>query len=89
MNFFSSLTAFAGLFIGLGAQNPSADEWILCVAASVFLYVALANILPEMVEHILLAKGTRSAVVLYAFQLAGLATGTGIMILIGRYEDDF
>jgi zinc transporter ZupT len=88
MNFASSLTAFAGLFIGLGAHSAESSDWILCVAAAVFVYVALANILPEMIEHILLAGPARRAWLVYANQLAGFATGTGIMILIARYEDD-
>lgn len=44
-NFASSLTAFLGLIIGLEASNTlDAQQWILALAAGMFLYIGLTDI---------------------------------------------
>ena len=44
-NFLSSLTAFIGLYIGLAIGNqPEASKWIFSLAAGMFLYVALTDL---------------------------------------------
>ena len=45
LNFLSSLTAFAGLYVGLslGAQDE-ASKWIFSAGAGMFLYVALTDL---------------------------------------------
>jgi zinc transporter ZupT len=42
----SQSTAFIGLYIGISVSETSstAEEWILALAAGLFLYVALADV---------------------------------------------
>uniref|UniRef100_A0A1X7VCS7 Zinc transporter ZIP4 N-terminal domain-containing protein n=1 Tax=Amphimedon queenslandica TaxID=400682 RepID=A0A1X7VCS7_AMPQE len=49
-NFLSSLTAIVGFFIGVAISTNSATskEWLLAIAAGSFLYIALADLLPEL-----------------------------------------
>uniref|UniRef100_T1IZF6 EF-hand domain-containing protein n=1 Tax=Strigamia maritima TaxID=126957 RepID=T1IZF6_STRMM len=43
-NFLSSLTAFIGLYVGIElGENTVARQWILAIAAGMFLYIALGN----------------------------------------------
>ena len=48
-NFVSSLAAVVGFFIGVavGTANEEANNWILAVAAGVFLYIALVDLVRE------------------------------------------
>ena len=45
-NFVSALTAVLGFFVGvaIGTSNESANNWILALAAGVFLYIALVDL---------------------------------------------
>jgi zinc transporter ZupT len=45
LNFVSSLTAFAGLYLGLSlGEQVEASQWIFAVGAGMFLYVALTDL---------------------------------------------
>ena len=43
LNFFSSLTAIIGFFVGvaIGTNSEAANNWILTIVVGLFLYVAL------------------------------------------------
>ena len=45
-NFLSSLSAFAGFYIGVAVSTDStaAKEWLLSIASGSFLYIALADL---------------------------------------------
>ncbi len=45
-NLFSSLTAIVGFFVGVAISSISEDAngWILAVAAGIFLYIALVDL---------------------------------------------
>jgi zinc transporter ZupT len=58
------------------------------VAAGLFLYVALSNMVPEMVEIITTTKTHRQALRNFLWQVLGLMIGTAIMILLARYEEE-
>jgi len=49
-NLVSSLTAILGLFVGVavGSQSTEANNWILAIAAGVFLYIALVDLVGHM-----------------------------------------
>ena len=49
-NLVSSLTAILGLFVGVavGSQSTGANNWILAIAAGVFLYIALVDLVGHM-----------------------------------------
>ncbi|WAR17982.1 S39AA-like protein [Mya arenaria] len=84
LNFLSSLTAFAGLYVGLvlGAQEE-ASKWIFSVGAGMFLYVALTDLIPECKE---LFKKTPTKL-MFIGQNIGLLFGYAIMLLLAMFED--
>ncbi|XP_072911228.1 zinc transporter ZIP4 [Hemitrygon akajei] len=83
LNFGSALTAFIGLYIALGvATDEIVQEWIFTVATGLFLYVALADMIPEMME----AK-SKNPWILFLLQNLGLLVGWTILILLSLYED--
>jgi zinc transporter ZupT len=51
-NFVSALTAVVGFFVGVGAGSASAEvnAWILAFAAGLFIYIALVDLLPELIH---------------------------------------
>ena len=51
-NFLSSLTAIIGFFIGVAISSNSseANGWILSLAAGLFLYIALTDLVSEMIQ---------------------------------------
>ncbi|XP_055521491.1 zinc transporter ZIP4 [Leucoraja erinacea] len=83
LNFGSALTAFIGLYISLGvATDEQVQEWIFTLAAGFFLYVALANMLPEMLR----AK-SKNPWILFLLQNVGLFVGWAILLLLSLYEE--
>ena len=59
-NFLSSLTAIIGFFIGVAISSNSsqANGWILSLAAGLFLYIALTDLVSEMIQKIQTHKCT-------------------------------
>ena len=50
LNFLSALTAFMGLYVGLSlASDESAREWIFTLAAGLFLYISLADMVGTLI----------------------------------------
>ncbi|XP_048380371.2 zinc transporter ZIP4 isoform X1 [Stegostoma tigrinum] len=83
MNFVSALTAFIGLYISLAvATNEIVQQWIFTVATGLFLYVALGDMLPELMR----AK-SKNPWILFLLQNIGLLVGWAILLLLSLYED--
>ncbi|XP_014002240.2 zinc transporter ZIP10 [Salmo salar] len=82
----SALLGFVGLLTGsvLGHQSAQISPWILTLTAGVFLYVALADMLPEMLhgDPGLMGPWTR-----FLLQNLGLLAGGAIMLCIALFED--
>ncbi|ELU13140.1 hypothetical protein CAPTEDRAFT_175972 [Capitella teleta] len=80
----TTLAAFAGLFIGIPlSSNEEARSWIFLIAAGMFLYVALSNVMPEMVRTY---KHYRSTAILVAANV-GFVLGIMIMFIIAIFEE--
>ncbi|OQV24841.1 Zinc transporter ZIP12 [Hypsibius exemplaris] len=81
LNLLTSVACLAGFFIGIPiAQEESARQWIFAVAAGMFLYVALADMLPE------LKNGAKNALAM-VIQNVGLIAGFSLMFCIAMFED--
>ncbi|XP_052742818.1 zinc transporter foi [Bicyclus anynana] len=83
-NVLSSALCLAGMICGvLAGHAPNATRWLFAVAAGMFLYIALVDMMPELsTSHS--KEGTLCQCIL---QLMGLATGIGIMLVIALYEE--
>ncbi|XP_026055709.1 zinc transporter ZIP10-like isoform X3 [Carassius auratus] len=82
----SALLGFVGVFTGtaLGNQWATHSPWILTITAGVFLYVALADMMPEMLHG---DAGSLSPLKRFLLQSLGLLMGGAIMLCIALFED--
>ncbi|TSM60568.1 Zinc transporter ZIP10 [Bagarius yarrelli] len=87
-NLLSALMAYFGMVIGaaVGQYTHNVTSWIFAITAGMFLYVALVDMLPEMLHgdsedhgHCQLGH--------FALQNVGMLTGFTIMLLIAIFED--
>ncbi|KAJ8016866.1 hypothetical protein DPEC_G00011790 [Dallia pectoralis] len=82
----SALLGFTGLLAGsvLGHHAAHFSPWILALTAGVFLYVALADLLPEMLHG---DPGPMGLWTCFLLQNLGLLAGGAIMLCIALFED--
>ncbi|XP_036608011.1 zinc transporter ZIP4 [Trichosurus vulpecula] len=84
LNLVSSLTAFAGLYVALGiGSNEESELWILAVAIGLFLYVALCDMLPSMMN----VRDKRPWLLFFLHNL-GLLSGWVILLVLSLYEEN-
>uniref|UniRef100_A0A8C3I3N3 Solute carrier family 39 member 4 n=1 Tax=Chrysemys picta bellii TaxID=8478 RepID=A0A8C3I3N3_CHRPI len=84
LNFSSALTAFLGLYIALSVTTGEEFQaWIFTVATGLFLYVALCDMLPTMMN----VKDKRPWL-LFALHNLGLLGGWAILLLLSLYEEN-
>uniref|UniRef100_A0A8C6WFW3 Solute carrier family 39 member 10 n=2 Tax=Neogobius melanostomus TaxID=47308 RepID=A0A8C6WFW3_9GOBI len=87
-NVLSALMAYIGMVIGtaVGQYTHNVTSWIFAVTAGMFLYVALVDMLPEML-HGDSEEHKRCQVGHFLLQNLGLLSGFSIMLLIAIFED--
>ncbi|XP_055518329.1 metal cation symporter ZIP14 [Leucoraja erinacea] len=86
-NFLSACCCYLGLAFGILAGNHFSPSWIFALAGGMFLYIALADMFPEMNEVSKDEDGQEStSLVVFAIQNAGLLTGFAIMLLLTMYS---
>ncbi|XP_051564288.1 zinc transporter ZIP10-like isoform X2 [Myxocyprinus asiaticus] len=87
-NVLSALMAYIGMVIGtaVGQYTHNVTGWIFAVTAGMFLYVALVDMLPEML-HGDSEEHKRCEMGHFILQNFGMLTGFGIMLLIAIFED--
>ncbi|KAL0964084.1 hypothetical protein UPYG_G00318310 [Umbra pygmaea] len=87
-NLLSALMAYVGMVIGtaVGQYTHNVTSWIFAVTAGMFLYVALVDMLPEML-HGDSEDHKRCQMGHFLLQNLGLLTGFSIMLLIAIFED--
>ncbi|GBP66557.1 Zinc transporter ZIP14 [Eumeta japonica] len=82
-NLLSSVLSFMGMAGGiwLAEDHESASQWIYAATAGTFLYIALADLVPEINHNI---KGHSLSLLL---AVLGILAGGVIMLLIALHED--
>ncbi|XP_041973367.1 zinc transporter ZIP10 [Aricia agestis] len=82
-NLLSSILSFMGMAGGiwLAEDHESASQWIYAATAGTFLYIALADLVPEINEN---NKGKSVHLVL---AVLGILSGGIIMLMIALHED--
>ncbi|TSU24211.1 Piwi-like protein 2 [Bagarius yarrelli] len=87
-NFLSACCCYLGMGFGILAGNQFSPNWIFALAGGMFLYIALADMFPEMneVSREEEEAGGRANLVTFAIQNAGLLTGFSIMLLLTVYS---
>ncbi|KAM9851321.1 zinc transporter ZIP10 [Aulostomus maculatus] len=87
-NLLSALMAYVGMLIGtaVGQYTHNVTSWIFAITAGMFLYVALVDMLPEML-HGDSEEHKRCQLGHFVLQNLGMLTGFGIMLLIAIFED--
>ncbi|XP_072253981.1 zinc transporter ZIP10 [Leuresthes tenuis] len=87
-NLLSALMAYVGMMIGtaVGQYTHNVTNWIFAITAGMFLYVALVDMLPEML-HGDSEEHKRCHLGHFILQNLGMLTGFGIMLLIAIFED--
>ncbi|XP_036373341.1 metal cation symporter ZIP8 [Megalops cyprinoides] len=88
-NLLSAMSCYIGLVLGILVGSSFAPNIIFALAGGMFLYIALADMFPEM-NSILSEqeKTTRNSVVFFLIQNAGLLTGFSIILLITMFAGD-
>eukprot|EP00076_Gallus_gallus_P033174 XP_024998712.1 zinc transporter ZIP14 isoform X4 [Gallus gallus] len=85
-NFISACCCYVGLAFGIVAGSHFSANWIFALAGGMFLYIALADMFPEMNEVSREDEQNGSALITFAIQNAGLLTGFTIMVLLTMYS---
>lgn len=82
-NFISSVVSFIGMVIGLLIVNANNElvRWIYTGTAGTFLYIAFADLVPELGR-------AEQTIKMTIVQALGILIGGLIMLLIGLYEDN-
>ncbi|XP_068715373.1 metal cation symporter ZIP14-like [Montipora foliosa] len=85
-NFLSALSCYIGLAIGIYiGQEGEVRFWIFAIAGGMFLYVALVDMLPDLMHSEALQT---EPLVTFLMQSFGLLLGFVIMLIIALYEED-
>ncbi|XP_047467208.1 metal cation symporter ZIP8 [Mugil cephalus] len=84
-NLLSAVSCYVGLVFGILLGSNFAPNAIFAIAGGMFLYIALADMFPEMDN---IARGehrTSTKIVFFLIQNAGLLTGFAIILLITMF----
>ncbi|OWF40412.1 zinc transporter ZIP4-like [Mizuhopecten yessoensis] len=81
-NLLSSLTALLGFFIGVSlSKDAGASQWIFSIAAGLFLYISLVDMIPELIR----TGAGRLRTIIY--HNIGIVIGILIILLLSIFED--
>ncbi|KAM4676497.1 metal cation symporter ZIP14 isoform 1-T2 [Discoglossus pictus] len=85
-NFLSACCCYLGLAFGVLAGSHFSSNWIFGLAGGMFLYIALADMFPEMNEVSKEDEEGGRAFTAFLIQNAGLLTGFAIMLLLTTFS---
>ncbi|KAG7234598.1 hypothetical protein INR49_002227 [Caranx melampygus] len=84
-NLLSAVSCYIGLVFGVLLGSNFAPNAIFAIAGGMFLYIALADMFPEMDSLAREQKRTSTKIVFFLIQNAGLLTGFTIILLITMF----
>uniref|UniRef100_A0A673BY10 Solute carrier family 39 member 8 n=1 Tax=Sphaeramia orbicularis TaxID=375764 RepID=A0A673BY10_9TELE len=84
-NLLSSSLCYIGLIFGILLGSSFAPNAIFAIAGGMFLYIALADMFPEMDRIAQEQEHTSSKIIFFLIQNAGLLTGFTIILLITMF----
>lgn len=84
-NLLSSSLCYIGLVFGILLGSNFAPNAIFAIAGGMFLYIALADMFPEMDSIAREQEHTSSKIIFFLIQNAGLLTGFTIILLITMF----
>ncbi|XP_062852079.1 metal cation symporter ZIP8 [Trichomycterus rosablanca] len=88
-NLLSAMSCYLGLVLGIVLGSNFAPNAIFAIAGGMFLYIALADMFPEINEIMSAhAKGSREKVIFFLLQNGGLLSGFSIILLITIFAGD-
>ena len=87
-NFLTACSSFIGLIIGIfiGQQTKEGNQWVFAVMGGMFLYIALVDMLPELMHSDELGGAGRLQI--FFLQNVGILFGFILMLLIAFFEED-
>ncbi|XP_034714852.1 metal cation symporter ZIP8 [Etheostoma cragini] len=87
-NLLSAASCYVGLVFGILLGSNFAPNAIFAIAGGMFLYIALADMFPEMDSILREQKRTSTKIIFFLIQNAGLLTGFTIILLITMFAGD-
>lgn len=87
-NLLSAVSCYIGLVFGILLGSNFAPNAIFAIAGGMFLYIALADMFPEMDSIAREQRKTSSKIIFFLIQNAGLLTGFTIILLITMFAGD-
>ncbi|XP_052896968.1 zinc transporter foi [Anopheles moucheti] len=86
-NLLSSLLSLLGMVVGIiVGHQPEASAWVFAVAAGMFLYIAMVDMIPELTSSHGAEERCKTSE--FLLQFLGLTLGFSIMMIIAMYEHD-
>ena len=89
-NCLAASPTFFGLCVGIAVgENTDANPWIFAIAAGMFLYIALVDMIPELnsLGEDLIRSGIKHLVA-YAIMHLGMISGFLLMLIMAIYGND-
>ncbi|KAH8301162.1 hypothetical protein KR018_004009 [Drosophila ironensis] len=81
-NLLTGVLSFIGMIFGIAfGQSQDVAQWMFAVAAGLFIYIALVDMMPEI-------SASHKSLGQFLLQILGMLSGVGIMLLIALYEGD-
>ncbi|XP_029450570.1 zinc transporter ZIP5 isoform X2 [Rhinatrema bivittatum] len=87
-NLVSAFLGYLGMLVGTAVSQSSAKitSWVFAVTAGIFLYVALVDMLPEMLQQAKACSG-KGQMRNFFLRSLGFLLGVGIMVCIALFEE--
>nr|XP_028565917.1 zinc transporter ZIP5 [Podarcis muralis]XP_028565928.1 zinc transporter ZIP5 [Podarcis muralis] len=86
-NLLSAFLAYLGAVVGtlISRSTMQVTPWIFAITAGIFLYVALVDMLPEMLQRSS-SRGKKGSLAHFLLQNLGFLTGGVLMVCIALFE---